>query len=183
MPISDAMSAPEKNSSRTILWNLPKHEVPTRSHRALKLSILGDVVRPLVLSPNQLRAFPTVKLSEDFRCLEGWVVKDVFWEGVPVSALLRAAGRKRSAKFLLFRAGDYTYTMDLKTALKNTTMLALRQSGKRLTTSRGGPMRLVFKGHDCYESVKWVESIDLLTKRSRSTARKIALSRISRPQK
>ena len=165
------------------LKNLPKHKEPKHNDRATKLAVRGAVANRLTLSLNELRSFPTDKLPEDFRCLEGWVVKDVLWEGVPVSSILRIARVRNSAKFLLFGAGKYTYRMGLKSALRKTTMIALKQSGSNLTTSNGGPMRLVFKGHNCYESVKWVDRIEVLTKGLRDTARKIALSRIEiRPE-
>ena len=157
---------------------MPKHKEPKHNGRASKLAVRGAVVNPLTFSLNELRGYPTAKLSEDFRCLEGWVVKDVLWEGVPVSSILRITGVRNSAKFLLFGAGKYTYRMSLRSALRKTTMIALKKSGNNLAASNGGPMRLVFKGHDCYESVKWVDRIEVLTKGLRDTARKIALSRI-----
>ncbi|MHB2035915.1 MAG: molybdopterin-dependent oxidoreductase [Nitrososphaerales archaeon] len=160
------------------LKNLPKHKQPKHSTRSSNLAVLGAVANPLTISINELRSLPTAKLSEDFRCLEGWVVKDVLWEGVPVSTILKTAKLRKDAKFLLFGSGKYTCRMNLKRALRKTTMIALRKSGSSLRTSNGGPMRLISKGHDCYESVKWVDRIQVLTKARGDTARKIALSRI-----
>ena len=172
-----AMSS-SKHPSVRFLKNLPKYPTPKRSHERVKLIVQGDVEQPLKLSLKELRSFPTIKLSEDFRCLEGWTVKDVLWEGIPIPYITQATGAKKSSKFLLFRAGKYTYTMKMKTALENNAILALKQSGKWLTSTHGGPVRLVFNRHDCYEGVKWVDRIELLTKQAEDTAERIALSRI-----
>jgi DMSO/TMAO reductase YedYZ molybdopterin-dependent catalytic subunit len=167
-----------RSFSVTIHRDLPKHEIPKFNRHIWKLEVGGTVAKTLGLSLKDLLAFPRVKLSEDFRCLEGWAVKDVLWEGIPVSAILEVARVRKEARFVLFGAGRYTYEMSLRKALKVTTMLAIRQSGRRLTISRGGPLRLVFEGHDCYESVKWVDRIEVLMKPPEDTARNIALSRI-----
>lgn len=177
--VSNPRLANPAKTSGAVLKDLPKHPAPRHNHLASKLIVLGAVRKPTSVSLQRLHSLPRVKLSEDFRCLEGWVVKNVLWEGVPVKSILQDTGLKKSARFLLFRSGSFTYSMDLKKAMRITTLLALKKSGRWLTTARGGPIRLVFKGHDCYESVKWVSRIEVLTRRPSDTARRIALSRIS----
>ena len=168
-----------QRSLSIVLKDLPKYPVPKKSHSASKLIIHGEVRKPTSISLERLRSLPMVKLSEDFKCLEGWSVKDVLWEGVTIESVLQIPGLKKSAKFLLFRSGDYTLTMSLKKALRVTTVLALKKSGRWLERSSGGPVRLVSKGHSCYESVKRVDRIDVLKTKPVDTARSIALARIS----
>lgn len=164
-------------ASLIVLGDLPKHPVPKGSHS--RLIVQGEVQKPLSIPLGQLRSMPTVKLSEDFKCLEGWVVKDVLWEGVPLRSVLQIAGlKKKSAKFLLFSSGEYTSAMNIRKASRITTLLALKKSGRWLTRSNGGPIRLVFEGHNCYESVKRVNEITVMKNKPRDTARKIAVSRI-----
>lgn len=182
MGINKSSAGPLKQKSRRsteiILRDLPKHAVSEHEHPYPKLIVRGLVRKRRSISLRKLRSFLMVKLSEDFKCLEGWVAKDVLWEGVPVSYIMQFAGLKRSAKFLLFSSGRYTYALSLEKCSRITTMLALKKSGRWLTISKGGPVRLVFKGHNCYESVKRVYRIDVLEKKPCDTARTIALPRI-----
>ena len=46
--------------------------------------------------------------------------------------------------------------------------------------SEGGPLRLVFEGHDCYESVKSVDRIVACTDPSEGTAERIAKERLEK---
>lgn len=159
------------------LLDLPRHSSGPFL-RDQRLAISGEVRDPLALSYNDIWGLPTTRLLEDFRCLEGWVVKDVLWEGVRVSDVLRPGLLRRSARWVLFGSGDYTATLSLETALRSTTVLALKMRGRRLTKDQGGPYRLVFERHECYESVKCVDRIVALSRPIRGTARAIATSRI-----
>ena len=169
---------PNSRTTYLTLKDLPKYPVPKERSSDSKLVVRDEVRTPISIPVERLRSLPTVKLSEDFRCLEGWVVKDVLWEGVSIKSILQIAGLKESAGFILFSSGEYTYAMNLKKAFGITTLLALKQSGRWLTRSRGGPIRLVFEGHNCYESVKRVTRIDVLARQPADTARDMAMSRI-----
>ena len=69
--------------------------------------------------------------------------------------------------------------MTIQDASKSTTILARKKFGKTLTESfGGGPIRLVFVGEKCYESVKSVDKITVLSEATEGTARKIATSRL-----
>lgn len=168
------------SSLTRVLSELPEHKSELSNQKPAALSVSGAVRTPLTISVERLRCLLRVKLSEDFECLEGWVVKGVLWEGIPIKSILQLGGLKKSAKFLLFRSGDYTYGMSLKKALRNNTLLALKKSDRWISRDHGGPIRLVFEGHDCYESVKHVDTIEVLKVRPAYSARQIALSRIDK---
>lgn len=161
------------------LQNLPAHQSSPDS-KGRKLAIGGLVRDPSVLTFDEVGKLPKVKLTEDFQCLEGWVVKDVLWEGVRISDLLQPAGLDRAARWVLFGAGEYTAVINLRIALRDTTILALKKSGRRLTRDQGGPYRLVFMGHQCYESVKCVDRVVALSEPIKGTARAIATARIKK---
>ncbi|HKW04170.1 MAG TPA: molybdopterin-dependent oxidoreductase, partial [Nitrososphaerales archaeon] len=82
------------------------------------------------------------------------------------------------APFFLFGSKDFTCQLSRRIAFRKTTILATKMYGKKLTPAKGGPVRLVFQGHKCYESIKSVDRIVLLGKRTKTTARSIATARI-----
>lgn len=169
------MSLNQSNLSE--LPDLPRHE-SSKDSMGGRLTITGLVRNSRVVTFNEINGLPKTKLTEDFQCLEGWVVRDVLWEGVRVSDLFRLVPLDRAAQWVLFGSGEYTAVVSLRTALKGTTVLALKKSGKRLTRNQGGPYRLVFMGHQCYESIKCVDRVVALSEPVEGTARDIATARI-----
>lgn len=139
----------------------------------------------LQLKGDTIEKLPRVKLTEDFKCLEGWTVKGVVWEGISVSSILRDWEGKlnHSYPFFLFGSGDYTCVLGRRRAFQETTILATKMHGRKLTRARGGPLRLVFRGHECYESIKSVDRIVMLEKPVETTARRIATTRIAKARK
>lgn len=146
-----------------------------------KLTMEGsEIIQTRSLTLNEITKLPTVKLTEDFTCLEGWVVKDVLWEGVPISEIIDREDLKPSAKSLVFCSGGYTVRLDLEIAFKRSTIIALKKWGVILDRSSGGPLRLVFGGHDCYESVKSVDRILVCSDVKEGTAKNIAMDRFGK---
>ena len=164
------------------LNELPKFVGSSVTDVTTRLLIEGDVLETKALSLEEIASLPTVKLTEDFECLEGWVVRDVLWEGVPISEIVKENDLKPDVKSLLFCSGGYTTSLDLKTAFKRSTILALKKWNKNLDVSEGGPLRLVFEGHDCYESVKSVDRIVACTNLSEGSAQKIAMERLQKSE-
>jgi DMSO/TMAO reductase YedYZ molybdopterin-dependent catalytic subunit len=79
---------------------------------------------------------------------------------------------------VLFKAGVFTKLMDMQSATRDDTILAYSYKGKMLEYEHGAPLRLIFPSQQCYESVKWVNEIEVLEQPTKDTGRDIALSRI-----
>lgn len=142
--------------------------------------LLGSKLKPITISMKEIEKLPKVKLTEDFKCLEGWMVKDVLWEGVSLSSILGDCEKKLNhpVPFFLIGSGDFTTQLSRQKAFKRTTILATKMRDRKLTPAHGGPLRLVFESHKCYESIKSVDRIMMLEKPVNTTARDIATSRI-----
>lgn len=134
------------------------------------LALEGLVKSRRVLSLEEVQRLPKVKMTGDFRCVQGLVESDVAWAGVPVSQLLSSVEMKEGAGWILFGAEDYTVVLDLETVLRENTIIALERSGKLLDAESGGPYRLVFDGHQGFDSVKWVDRIEVLSEHVVGTA-------------
>jgi DMSO/TMAO reductase YedYZ molybdopterin-dependent catalytic subunit len=107
--------------------------------RTWRLKIEGEVLQPKTETLRSIKKLPTIKLSKDFKCLEGWVVKNVLWEGVPVSNIVPEENLKAGVKFLLFCSGNYSTALSLRKAFRKTTILALKKSNKQERTSWWSP--------------------------------------------
>ena len=163
-----------------------KEELPEFTRRDFdlaqwRLAVDGLVSEPRGLSYADLLALPKVAVTDDFRCVEGWVVKDVAWEGVKLAAVLGLLGLEPEARHVLLASGDFSVVLPLARAIEDTTILALRKDGAPLGPLHGGPARLVLRGQECYESVKALDRIRVLATPEEGTAARIALARIRKP--
>ena len=127
-----------------------------------QLRIGGLAARPRTLDAAGLAALAAGEMTDDFRCVSGWVAPGQHWEGVAVADLLDAAGPRPEARYVGFTAGGYTIGLTLTEARDAGVLVALRHNGAPLSAEHGGPCRLVVQGREGRWSVKWLERIDLL---------------------
>jgi DMSO/TMAO reductase YedYZ molybdopterin-dependent catalytic subunit len=137
-----------------------------------RLVVDGLVARPLSLSLAQLQAMPARTQITRHDCVEGWSAIGG-WTGVPMAALLRAAGVKPGARYaVLHCADDYEVTMDgtgryyesidLIDAFHPQTILAYAMNGKALPVAHGAPLRLRVERQLGYKHAKYVMRVELV---------------------
>ena len=139
--------------------------------------VQGLVEQPLELTHEALMTLAQQGFAEDFHCVEGWVVPDQKWEGVPVSTLLALAKPLPDAKYVGFSAGSYTVGLSLEEVEHSNVIIALRLNGGMLPNEHGGPCRLIAAAKECHFSVKWVDRLDLRATPAEDTGRLIAQAR------
>ena len=88
-----------------VLDHLPVFSDVTSESQWERLRVQGLVEQPLELDQESLLALAQQGIAEDFHCVEGWVVPDQKWEGVPVSTLLGLARPLPEAEYLRFSSG------------------------------------------------------------------------------
>ena len=167
------------NDSMQVRQDLPRFVEKAFDLSRWRLQVEGLVRRPLSLRYEDIGRLPKVSLTDDFRCLEGWIVRDVVWEGVRVSSVFKLTELAPEATSVMFSSNDYSSVVSISKALEDSTILALGMMGKILDSYNGGPARLVFHEQECYESVKSVEKIQVLASHVEGTAKGIALSRLA----
>jgi sulfoxide reductase catalytic subunit YedY len=140
------------------------------------LRVTGLVERRLELSLDDLMKLKPVSLTLDFQCLEGWVVPGTVWQGVKASTVVSLAHPLSTARYAVFKSGNYTESFPLHRL--DELVLAYHLHGKPLPRENGGPLRLVFTNQVCYQSIKWLEEIELADRPVQGTAMEIALSRL-----
>lgn len=159
-----------------ILLELPVHSVPQTVSLQGQLRVEGRVARALDLTVDDLAALDQQATTGDYTCLEGWTVRDLRWQGVPLAAVLERAEADPAARWVEASAGDFSISLPIDLARR--ALLALRLADGPLPIAHGGPVRLVVPDGDCYTSVKWLDRIDVRDQPGPNTGRTIALGRL-----
>ena len=111
---------------------------------AFRLTVHGEVTRPLTLTFSELRALPHQEQKLDVHCVTGWSAFDVRFRGVSVADLAKLAGVKPSAKYVIFEAAHgYTANVRLDDALRPDVLVVWELNGQRLPRGHGAPVRAI----------------------------------------
>lgn len=126
-----------------------------------RLVVRGDVARPLTLDYDALRAIGAVEATHDFHCVTGWSVYDCVWGGVPLGAVLDAAGANPSAGAVAFASfdGSYTESLTMEQARRPENLVATHLGGEALSRAQGHPARVVVPSMYGYKGTKWLSEI------------------------
>ena len=154
-------------------------EIEPSQHRLL---IDGLVDRPLVFTMAELQRLPAVTRGYFVECsgngrvkwspaVPGTDAQAAFgmtscseWTGVPVSVLLREAGVRPDASWLVAEGADacrMTRSVPLGKALDDT-LVAYGQNGEALRPAQGYPLRLLLPGWEGNICVKWLRHLRLV---------------------
>lgn len=134
------------------------------------LTISGMVSAPITYTYADLMAMPQVSKYVTLACISnevgGDLVGNALWQGVPLTALLKAAGVSPAADQIMGMSVD-GFTAGFPTALAfdgREPLLALGMNGEPLPVDHGFPARLVVPGLYGYVSAtKWISEIRLTT--------------------
>ena len=130
-----------------------------------RLVVDGLVDRPLALALAELKALEQRTQITRHDCVEGWSAIGQ-WTGVPLRDLLRAAGLRAEAKFVVFHCADllggipYYESIDLVDALHPQTIVAHTLNGAPLPVKNGAPLRMRIERQLGYKHAKYVERIE-----------------------
>jgi len=85
------------------------------------------------------------------------------WTGIPLSLLLKEAGVRKDAKWLIAEGAD-AFAMQVSIPIKKAlddVLVALYQNGERIRPENGYPVRLIVPGWEGVLNVKWLHRIKL----------------------
>jgi DMSO/TMAO reductase YedYZ molybdopterin-dependent catalytic subunit len=163
--MKDSILPPGQHEIKKILkWNIDHPGIvrdnPIIGLENWKLTVDGEVEKPIELSWQDFLKIPSIETRSDFHCVEGWSVPDCRWYGVKFTTLIDTVKPKKEAKYIFFKCLDgYTTSLDLIDLLQENVLLAYRLNGKSLEVSLGGPLRLVVPVKYAYKSAMWVKQI------------------------
>lgn len=152
-------------------------DIDPEDHR---LMIHGLVDKPLVFDLEQIRRFPQISVKRFLECsgngLTEWkeptgkTVQDTHglvscceWTGVPLSTLLRAAGVKDKATWILAEGADsaaMTRSIPMEKAMDDA-LVAYAQNGEALRPEQGYPLRLILPGFEGNTQIKWLRRLEV----------------------
>ena len=168
---------------------LTHFDIPDIDGDSWHLRINGAVERALELSMAALRRDPAITVPVTLECAgngrslldprplsQPWVLEAVgtaHWTGVPLAYLLGKAGVLPNATEVVFTGTDagvqggvaqkYARSLPIREALRPDVVLAYEMNGGELPPQHGYPLRLVVPGWYGMASVKWLESIEVVT--------------------
>lgn len=153
-----------------------------------KLSIEGEVNKPLSFSLEDLKKLPKATLTVTLECAgngrafmeppvagiqwEKGAVGTARWGGVKLADVLKAAGLKPTGKFVYLNGADigigkmpdFVRQVPMEKALHPDTILAYEMNGEPLPKLHGAPLRAIIAGWEGAYAVKWLNQITVADK-------------------
>ena len=142
-----------------------------------QLTIHGMVDRPMVFTMDALKRFPAASGIHFLECLGNRprptdkTVNDSHgraacseWTGVPLSLLLKEAGIKNGAGWIVAEgsdAGQHTKSVPMAKVMDDV-LVAYGQNGEPVRPDQGFPMRLLVPGFEGIYNVKWLKTIKVV---------------------
>ncbi|WP_018183559.1 sulfite oxidase [Kaistia granuli] len=164
-------------------------DIPMIDPAHWRLSIGGQVARPIELTLDEIHARPRVTMPVTLECAgngrsrlfprpvsQPWVTEAVgtgLWTGTPLSELLAEAGIAADAVEIVFTGADhgiekgheldYARSLSVVEAERPEILLAYEMNGQPLLPQHGFPLRLIVPGWYGMASVKWLTRIEAAT--------------------
>lgn len=149
--------------------------VPDINPQEHRLLIDGMVERPLLFTMDELKRLPSMSRIHYLECNANYAkpadktVQEAAgrtscaeWTGVSLALLLKQAGLKDGAKWIIAEAADDdrgAYCMPIERAMHEYCMVAYGQNGEPVRPQNGFPLRLLVPGLEAVNSVKWLKRI------------------------
>jgi DMSO/TMAO reductase YedYZ molybdopterin-dependent catalytic subunit len=135
--------------------------VPQFDPRKWRFKISGEVDNPQELTWQQFTALPTKTVRTDIHCVTRWTKFDTTWEGVPFAEIVKIAGVKPAAHFVVTHgANGYSANVPLDVALDDDVLFAHTYDGKPLEPIHGGPLRMFVPKRYFWKSTKWCHGVE-----------------------
>jgi sulfane dehydrogenase subunit SoxC len=140
------------------------------------LTIQGLVDRPLILTMEDLKRFPSVSRFHYVECAANnhtfaqktvqashGFTSNAEWTGVLLSTLLKEAGVKPNAKWIIAEGAEEIKGADtLPMNAVDTFIVAYGMNGEPVRPHNGYPLRLITPGFEGIFNTKWLRRIDVI---------------------
>jgi sulfane dehydrogenase subunit SoxC len=167
---------------------LTHYDIPILDPRVWRLTVDGEVDRPLMFDLVDIQARPVVTRLVTLECAgngrglltprpvsQPWLEEAVGtaeWTGTPLAPLLREAGIRAGAVEVAFTGADHGFErgveqdyqrgLSLDEALDEDVLLVHTMNGQPLPPQHGAPLRLLVPGWYGMAQVKWLTRISVL---------------------
>lgn len=124
-----------------------------------RLAVEGLVAKPRAFSLADLKKLPSKTQITRHTCEEGWSAI-AEWTGVPLGAVLEAAGLLDTARFVVsYSYDDFANSIDMLDAFHPQTILAYSMNGRDLPVPHGAPLRLRVERQLGYKGLKYLQRL------------------------
>ncbi|HEY8202902.1 MAG TPA: molybdopterin-dependent oxidoreductase [Actinomycetota bacterium] len=143
---------------------------PRVDHMGWQLAVGGLVDRPYRLTFETLQhTFEVVEMAHTLTCVSnevgGDLISTTIWRGVRLKDVLERAGLRTGVEDVVFRAVDnYSDSIPLAKALEDRTLVVFGMDGAALPREHGFPARIIVPGIYGMKNVKWVTSIEAVSR-------------------
>jgi sulfane dehydrogenase subunit SoxC len=154
--------------------------VPDIDPEQHQLMLHGMVEKPMIFDMAEIKRFPQVSMKRFLECsgntLTEWkkptgkTVQDTHgllscceWTGVRLSTLLRTAGVRDKARWILAESADaaaMTRSIPMEKAMDDA-LVAYAQNGEALRPEQGYPLRLILPGFEGNTQIKWLRRLEV----------------------
>ena len=133
-----------------------------------RLTVNGAVKKPSIYTYDQIQKLPSVKEYVTLECISNFIggplIGTALWEGVSLLTVLKEAGLKQEARYVVFYGEDqYSVSIPLETALKESLILAYKMNEEALNNIHGFPLRAVVPGIYGMMNAKWINKVELVS--------------------
>ena len=152
--------------------------IPSIDPAKHQLIMHGLVDRPLKWTVAELKRFPSVTRTCFIECSGNYfpragehspphlvcgLTSQSEWTGVPLATLLREAGVRRGASWILAEGSDaavMSRSIPMQKALDDA-LVVYAQNGEALRPAQGYPLRLLLPGWEGNTSIKWLRRLEV----------------------
>jgi DMSO/TMAO reductase YedYZ molybdopterin-dependent catalytic subunit len=169
---------------------LVHYDIPDVNPADWLLRVGGSVSQPMSLSLDDVRAMSATSLTVTMECAgngrvrlnprpisQPWGLEAIgtaTWTGVPLARVLQKADVLPETREIVFTGADhgiekgieqdYQRSLSIEQAMRPEVLLAYEMNGEPLPPQHGFPLRLVVPGWYGMASVKWLASIEAVTR-------------------
>lgn len=144
--------------------------IPEINGTTWRLIVSGLVDRPLELSIDDIRAFPSQSQILTMQCISNTIGGDLTsstrWTGVRFKDLLDSAGIKPNSAGALIKSVDGFFEfVVMDDIMDDRTVLVYDMNGEPLRAKHGFPLRVYIPNRYGMKQPKWIESIEMVDTR------------------
>ncbi|MBD2844212.1 sulfite oxidase-like oxidoreductase [Paenibacillus sp. IB182496] len=127
------------------------------------LRVFGLVNEEREISYKSFMELPRQTFDNDIHCVTTWSKLGNVWEGVTVREVLGDLVIDPRARYVMLHAEHgWTTNLPVEDFLRDTSFLAIKHNGERLTPEHGYPVRMVVPHLYFWKSAKWLRGIEFM---------------------
>ena len=137
---------------------------PEISRAEWQLVIDGFVNYPCTIGWEQFAGLEQTQILADIHCVTSWSSYDNKWAGVKLETLIKLVCPKEGATRVMLHGHDgYSTNVPIDELLQEDCLVATSWNDESLSTSHGGPARIVIPNLYFWKSAKWINRIEFMS--------------------